>query len=84
MSKTDPPALEPDGQDRWRHIERLFHVAMDMPEPARMDFLNAEAGADADLRTELLALLDAYPEARGRLDEVVTEAIHSWLRSDRR
>jgi hypothetical protein len=57
---------------------------MDMPEEARMDFLNAEAGADADLRTELLALLDADQAARGRLDEVVTEAILSWLQSDRR
>lgn len=84
MTRTDPSVLEPDGQDRWRHIERLFHVAMDMPEQARMDFLEAEAGTDTDLRTELLALLDAYPEARGRLDEVVTEAIVSWLGSDRR
>jgi hypothetical protein len=83
MTKTDR-LLEPDGHARWRHIERLFHVAMDMPEQARMDFLDAEAGADADLRTELLALLDADQAARGRLDEVVTEAMLSWLRSDRR
>jgi hypothetical protein len=83
MTKTDR-LLEPDGHDRWRHMERLFNVAMDMTEQARMDFLNAEAGADADLRTELLALLEADPAARGRLDEVVTEAILSWLRSDRR
>jgi hypothetical protein len=84
MTRTDPPVLEPDGRDRWRHIERLFHVAMDMPEQARMDFLDAEAGVDGDLRTELLALLDADQAAPGRLDEVVTEAILSWLRSDRR
>jgi hypothetical protein len=84
MTRTDPPLLEHDGHDRWRHIERLFNVAMDMPEEARMDFLNAEAGADADLRTELQALLDADQAARGRLDEVVTEAMLSWLRSDRR
>jgi len=84
MTRTDPPVLEFDGQDRWRHIERLFHVAMDMPERARTDFLDAEAGADADLRADLLALLLADHAARGRLDEVVTEAILSWLRSDRR
>lgn len=84
MTRTDPPMLEPDGQDRWRHIERLFHVAMEMPDQARIDFLNAEAGADAALRTELLALLEADPAARGRLDEVVAEAILAWLRSDHR
>jgi hypothetical protein len=49
-----------------------------------MEYLDEEAGADADLRTELLALLDADQAARGRLDEVVTEAMLSWLRSDRR
>jgi hypothetical protein len=83
MTRTDPQ-FEPDGQDRWRHIERLFHVAMDMPEQTRMEYLDEEAGADADLRTELLALLDADQAARGRLDEVVTEAMRSWLRSERR
>ncbi|MBR9990355.1 MAG: hypothetical protein KFH98_11400 [Gemmatimonadetes bacterium] len=83
MTRTDR-LLDPDGHDRWRHIARLFHVAMDMPERARMDFLDAEAWADADLRRELEVLLDADQAAQGRLDEVVTEAILSWLRSDRR
>jgi eukaryotic-like serine/threonine-protein kinase len=83
MTQTDPQ-FQPDSQDQWRHIERLFHVAMNMPEQARIEFLKAEAGSNVDLRNKLLALLDAEPEARGRLDEVVTEAILAWLRSDHR
>jgi hypothetical protein len=84
MTRTDPPVLGPDGQDRWRQVERLFHVAMDMPEPARTDFLKTAAGTDTELRTELLALLEADPASRGRLDAVVTAAILAWLRADRR
>ena len=84
MTRTDPSVLEPDGQDRWRHIERLFHVAMDMPEQARMEYLDEEAGADDRLRTDLLALLEADAGAHRRLDHVVQAAIVSWLRTSRR
>jgi hypothetical protein len=84
MAKTNPPVFALDGPERWRHIERLFYGAMDLPEAARMDFLNAEAGADVRLHAELLALLEADAEARRRLDHVVTEAVISWLRSGRR
>jgi hypothetical protein len=79
-----PPALDLDGPERWRHIERLFHVAMDLPEQSRMEYLNAAAGADDRLRTDLLALLDADADAHRRLDHVVEAAMMSWLRTTRR
>jgi hypothetical protein len=84
MANPDPPEPSTDGPDRWRNMERLFHRAMDLPEAARMDFLDAEAGADVSLRADLMALLDADADAPRRLDHVVEAAITSWLRTPRR
>jgi hypothetical protein len=49
-----------------------------------MEYLNAAAGADDRLRTDLLALLDADADAHRRLDHVVEAAMMSWLRTTRR
>jgi hypothetical protein len=43
--------------DRWRQIEELFHVVVDLPESQRDAFLSEHCGSDAQLRTELETLL---------------------------
>ncbi|MCE9595665.1 MAG: serine/threonine-protein kinase [Planctomycetes bacterium] len=57
--------------DRWRKLQELFHRAADLTEPERARLLEAECGADAQLRGELEQLFarDAdRDDAFGRLD----------------
>ena len=50
--------------ERWEDVRRLFERAMELPEAEREAFVTREAGADAELAAEVLAMLRARP---GRL-----------------
>lgn len=43
--------------ERWRHLQELFHRAVDLGDTERAALLDAECGADGDLRSELERLL---------------------------
>jgi len=45
--------------ERWRRIQELFHATLEQPEAERAAFLDASCGADARLRAEVQALLEA-------------------------
>jgi len=51
--------------ERWRRVEQLFHSALEHDAPARQAFLD-RACSDADLRRDVLALLEQSPD--GLLD----------------
>ena len=51
------------GSERGRLLRDLFHRAMEMPKSARVEFVTRQAGEDASLRDEILALLEAAEDA---------------------
>ena len=60
--------------ERWRRMETLFSAARDLRASEREGFLERECGADSDLRTELLRLLDASEEVGDRFEQLVERA----------
>jgi serine/threonine protein kinase/tetratricopeptide (TPR) repeat protein len=48
-----------DPTERWRHIEKLFHAALNYDPPARGEFLQQACGGDAELLKEVQSLLDS-------------------------
>src|SRR5262245_37034231 len=50
--------------NRWRQISRLYHAASDRSAEERRSFLDAECGADHELRREVESLL-GYDEQTG-------------------
>lgn len=65
-----PPAPAPrDPQARWQTIERLFHLAVQVPKKDRDAFLDEECGADQPLRSEVESLLRADESAARFLEE---------------
>jgi eukaryotic-like serine/threonine-protein kinase len=49
--------MEPE---RWRHIEELFHSALDCGPARRAAFLDSACAGDASLRQEIESLLSSY------------------------
>lgn len=45
--------------ERWERIQTLVESALERPEESRQSFLDSACGDDADLRAEVLSLLDA-------------------------
>ena len=54
--------------ERWRHIERLYHLALERPSREREAFLESECRGDEDLRLEVQALLTRAASAEKFLD----------------
>ena len=54
--------------ERWRHIERLYHSALERPAREREAFLESECHGDDDLRLEVQALLSRASSAETFLD----------------
>jgi len=63
--------MEPD---RWREVERLYHLALAQPDSERGAFLAATSGGDQELRTAVESLLAVHGEA-----EQFLEAPAFWL-----
>ena len=55
--------------DRWRQIERIYHLALDRPPHEREGFLDSECHGDEPLRLELDLLLRRTPSAENFLTE---------------
>ena len=54
--------------ERWRHIERLYHSALERPSREREAFLESECRGDDDLRLEVQSLLSRAASAENFLD----------------
>ena len=48
-----------DPTERWRHIEKLFHAALQYDPPARSEFLRQVCAGDAELLQEVQSLVDS-------------------------
>src|SRR5688572_9479288 len=51
------PSASTMSSDRWRHLERLYHAALERPSEERVAFLRDACDDDA-LRREVLSLLE--------------------------
>jgi serine/threonine-protein kinase len=65
--------------ERWARIQDVFHRAADMPAADRDAFLDAECGADDELREEVSALLDEDARGESLLDRDVAHVAHEVL-----
>src|SRR5438105_7863951 len=48
--------------ERWRHIERIYHEALEEHAARRESFVAQACGSDDELRQEILAMLAQPPE----------------------
>ncbi len=62
------------GPDRWREIERVYHLARERPADQRAAFLEHACGGDPDLRREVESLLRHAEGAEEYLKAGVMEA----------
>jgi serine/threonine protein kinase len=59
--------------ERWREIERLYHLALERDAGARAAFLTDACGGDAALRREVESLLDCHGEAGDFIERPAVE-----------
>jgi serine/threonine protein kinase len=72
--------------ERWRHLEELYHAAMEQEENQRAAFLERSCSGDQALRAEVESLI-AYAEQTGRIIdqpaiEVVAAAMAEGIRAE--
>ena len=60
--------MSPAPSDRYQRIDAVFDALLDLPADEQMGHLDRAAGDDADLRSEVLRLLQAHRRAEGFLD----------------
>ncbi len=69
--------------ERWPRIKQLLADALELPVSQREAFVEREAGDDVDLKSELVALLQAAQHSRSLLDdmpaELALDALHAQV-----
>src|SRR5262252_4328081 len=55
-------------EERWHHIDRIFHDALDRAPNERQRYLERECAKDSSLAREVQALIDSYEEAGNFLE----------------
>jgi serine/threonine protein kinase len=55
-------------EERWRHIDRIFHATLERAPHERQRFLERECAQDPSLVQEVQALIDSYEEAGNFLE----------------
>jgi serine/threonine protein kinase/TolB-like protein len=71
------------GSDHWRRLEALFYGALELKPEARLEYLDQNCGADAELRREVEALLTSAEKPMDFLEKPVIEAAHQMMEQDR-
>src|SRR5215467_1460334 len=66
-----------DTAERWRHVEKLFHAALDYDPPARDTFLQQACEGDAELLKEVQSLLDSAEKPVDFVPQAVMEVAKS-------
>src|SRR6266851_8735673 len=54
--------------ERWQHIDRLFHAALERPPEERVGFLAEACACDESVRSEVEALIAAHERSGEFLD----------------
>lgn len=64
---------------RWQRIQSLFHDATELPQSQRRSFLNAACGDDAELASEVIAMLEEDSAGNSLLDRKLADVAHQAL-----
>jgi len=68
--------------DRWRHLEELYHAAMERQQGQRAAFLESSCDGDQDLRAEVESLI-SYAQQTGRIiDQPAMEVVAAAMAED--
>ncbi len=59
----------------WKRVEELFNEAVELPKAERGPWLDARCDGDAELRSEVLALLASDESGRGFVEQEVAGAV---------
>src|SRR4029077_5590904 len=78
------PQVNVTGSDRWQHVERLYHAALERDPGERTAFLRHACGGDETLRREVESLLGYANAARTFLDAPIELAAAAATRSEER
>ena len=65
--------------ERWERIQEIFHAAIELPAEDRQAFLETNCGADADLISRVIAMIDADRDSDSVLDRTVSEVAGSVI-----
>jgi len=68
--------------DRWRQVEEIFQLALDLEPTARLGYVKQACAEDEDLRCDTLSLLSAYEEAGEFIEESAISKHGSAVFSD--
>src|SRR6266436_2115161 len=68
--------------ERWQHIDRLFHSALERPREERARLLAEACAGDDSLRSEVEALIAAHERSGEFLDAPAYEVATARLRND--
>jgi serine/threonine protein kinase len=68
-------------EERWRHIDRIFHDALDRASDERDRYLERECAQDPSLALEVQALIDSFEEAGNFLEPARPSLIGQTLGS---
>ena len=68
--------------DRWRHLEDLYHAAMEQPEGQRAAFLESSCDGDQDLRSEVESLISHALQTGRIIDQPAMEVVASAMAED--
>src|SRR5262245_46701158 len=63
-------------KDQWRHMEKIFYSAIELPTDERDEFVGQACAGDEELRREVLALMAANRDAMSFLDSPVALPPH--------
>ncbi|MBX7219383.1 MAG: protein kinase [Blastocatellia bacterium] len=69
--------------ERWNRIEQLYHAALELPSGERLPWVERECGSDAELKAEVLALLESDAAADSFLDTPPGDLAAGWLARNR-
>ncbi|MGD8331039.1 MAG: serine/threonine-protein kinase [Acidobacteriota bacterium] len=67
--------------DRWRHISKIFHAALERPSAEREAFLDLACGDDDELRREVSSLLTSHAVDDDFIDQPAVAAGAELLRA---
>ena len=66
--------------ERWRHIERIFHSALERPSREREAFLDRECRGDEDLRRHVQSLVASlWDVADQPANRLLPDFYRAWL-----
>lgn len=68
--------------DQWAKVKAIFHVAIELPENERRQFVEQKSGVDADVFAEIRSLFDAHAKSDTFIEAPALESISHLVDAD--